>query len=450
MPFIDVSREDLIFIFSAIFQFIKTWWWAPLPFILWGPFKFLWLWWRVDIFLSQQTSVVLEIKLPKELLKPIRAMEVVLSSIQASIYQPPDLWEKWIDGQVQLSLGLEIASINGEPHFFIRTPKGFRDAVESSIYAQFPEIEIKEVDDYTKYVPQDLPNKDWNMFGFDFTQPKPDYYPIKTYLQFETEKEALEKKRIDPIAGLMEAMAKIKEGEQLWIQFVISPVGDVDDIKFMGRTTSKKSLSEWRRKGELLRDKLARREEDAKPKSILQEVSDILIHGKVGEEKKEKDIIPPEMKLTPGERDILTAIEMKMSKPIFNCFGRVIFLGKREVWFKGNWRLAMAYSSQYTTNNMNAIVPLGRTLTKIKKFFLLRPLNANFIRERRMYLRCRRLFRLYINRLSPFFPEPGGTFNLNTEELASLYHFPSWEISPVPGIPRMDSKKGPPPELPTE
>src|SRR3989338_8621237 len=98
-------------------------------------------------------------------------MEVVLSSIQAAIYQPPDLWEKWIDGQVQLSVCLEIASINGEPHFFVRTPKQFQDSVESSFYAQFPEIEIKEADDYTKYVPQDLPNKDWDMFGADYQFP---------------------------------------------------------------------------------------------------------------------------------------------------------------------------------------------------------------------------------------------------------------------------------------
>jgi len=448
MPFIDFPRENLISFFAIILQLINTWWWVPLPFILWRPFKFLWLWWRVDIFLSQQRWVLLEIRLPKELLKPIRAMEVVLSSIQAAIYQPPDLWEKWIDGQVQLSVCLEIASINGEPHFFVRTPKQFQDSVESSFYAQFPEIEIKEADDYTKYVPQDLPNKDWDMFGADYQFLKPDFYPIRTYLQFETEREALEKKRIDPVAGLMEAMAKIKEGEQLWIQFILSPVADADSIKFFGRVTTPKSLSVWRKKGEALRDKLARRDEEEKPKSMLRMAVDI-ISGKV-EEKKEREIIPPEMKLTPGEREVLSAIEMKMSKPIFECTARFIYLGKRDVWFKPNFRLAFSYYNQYTSNNLNALFPIGRTLTKIKKFFIFRPFNATFIRERRMYLRCRKLFRNYINRLSPFFPQTGGTFKMNTEELASLYHFPSWEVSPVPGVPRLESRKGPPPELPVE
>jgi hypothetical protein len=450
MSFIDFQRENLISALTIVAQLINVYWWVPLPFFLWRPFKFLWLWWRVDGFLSKQSAVMLEIRLPKELLKPIRAMEVVLSSILAAAYQPPDLWEKWIDGQVQLSVGLEIASINGEPHFFIRTPKPYRDAVESSLYAQYPEIEIKEVDDYTKYVPRDLPNKEWDMFGSDYKLAKPDFYPIKTYLQFETEQEALEKKRIDPIAGLMESMAKIKEGEQLWIQFLITPIADADEIKFLNQVTTKGSLSVWRKKGEVLRDKLARRDEDAGERSMLQKAFDIMILNKVEEEKKEKSIIPPEMKLTPGEREVLGAIEMKMSKPIFDCTVRFIYLGKRDVWFKPNFRLAFSYFNQYTTSNLNALYPVGRTLTKIKKFFILRPLNATFIRERRHYLRCRKLFRNYVDRLSPFFPKPGGTFKLNTEELASLYHFPSWEVSPVPGVPRLDSKKGPAPELPVE
>jgi hypothetical protein len=127
---------------SALLQIFKNWWWILLFFILWKPFLFLYWWWRLDGFLKKQHWVLLEIKLPKEILKPIRAMEVVFSSINGAVYQPPDLWEKWIDGQVQLSIGLEMVSIDGQPHFFIRTPKQYRDSVESNLYAQYPEIEI--------------------------------------------------------------------------------------------------------------------------------------------------------------------------------------------------------------------------------------------------------------------------------------------------------------------
>ena len=451
MPFEVSSINSFI---TVLLQIFENWWWLPLFFILWKPFLFLYLWWRVDNFLKKQQSIMLDIKLPKEILKPIRAMEVVLSSIHAAIYQPPDLWEKWIDGQVQLSLGLEMVSIDGQPHFFVRTPKQYQDAVESSLYAQYPEIEIIEVDDYTKHIPQSIPNKEWDLFGSDYKLIKDDHYPIKTYSEFETEREKKEGEVVDPIAGLLEAMAKVKKGEHLWIQFLIDPVGDANELKFLGMVTTEGSLSKWRKTGEELRDKLARRPGPAgAPKPIIQEAAEILITGNVPEEKKEeKEIIPPEMKLTPGEREVLAAIEKKMSKPIFQITARFIFLGRKDVWFKPNFRLAFSFFNQYTTNNLNALFPDGRTLTKIKKFLILQPFNMNFIRSRRHYLRCRKLFRNYVKRFSPFFPKLGkGTFMLNTEEIASLFHFSSEETAPGPGIQRIEVKKrGVPPGLPVE
>jgi len=441
---ISIDSVNIYFFLTAALKIIQNWWWVPLPFILWKPFLFLYLWWRVDNFINHQQMVLLEIKLPKEIQKPIRAMEVVLSSIHAAVYQPPDLWEKWVDGQVQMSVALEMASINGEPHFYIRTPKQYRDAVESSLYSQYPEVEIKEMDDYTKYVPQSIPNKEWDLFGSDYRMIKDDHYPIKTYLQFETEREATEEQKIDPIAALLEGMAKIKEGEQLWFQFLIEPIGDAD---------LELSYSKWKKAGEALRDKLARRPITVKEeKPIIQEAAEILITGKVPEQKEEvKEIIPPEMKLTPGEREILAAIEQKMSKPIFRTTVRFIYMGRRDVWFKPNFRLAFAFYNEYTTNNLNAIFPNGKTLTKIKKALIFQPLNASFIRSRRHYLRCRKLLRNYIRRLTPYFPRSGGTFMMTTEELASLYHFPGQGAAPAPGVPRIEAKRGGvPPELPVE
>lgn len=429
---------------TTLLEILKNWWWIPLFFILWKPFLFLYLWWRVDGFLKKQQMVLLEIKLPKEILKPIRAMEVVFSSIQNAIYQPPDLWEKWIDGRVQLSLGLELVSIDGQPHFFIRTPKEYRDSVESSLYAQYPEIEIVEVDDYTKYVPQSIPNKEWDLFGSDYKLNKDDHYPIKTYSEFETEREKEEEEVVDPIAGLLESMAKIKKGEQLWIQFLIDPVGDVDLAR---------SFSKWWKKGEALRDKLARRPAPGPPRPIIQEAAEILITGKVKEEKKEeKEIFPPEMRLTPGEREVLAAIEKKMSKPIFQTTVRFIYLGRRDVWFKPNFRLAFSFFNQYATNNLNALFAEGKTLTKIHKALIFQFLNIDFIRGRRHYVKCRKLFRNYIRRLSPFYPKLGkGTFMLNTEEVASLFHFPSERVAPAPGVSRIEAKKGGAlPSLPVE
>lgn len=439
-----LELESFSLIWPIFWQTIKTWGWLLLPFLLYKPFLFLWLWWRRENWLKTvYKPILLQIKMPKEILKPIRAMENVMNSLHASVYHPPDWWETWIDGQIQTPLSFEIASIGGEPHFYIRIHQPYRDAVESSIYSQYPDTEIQEVDDYTKYVPQDIPNKDWDLFAIDYKLVRDDPYPIKTYPRFETEREAKEEKRIDPIAGLLEAMAKVKPGEQLWIQMTAAPLGGASEPGFPQGT-----VSSFIQEGKTLRDKIARRK-IVKLKPIIEEAAEILITGKPAKAlPEEKEIIPPEMKLTPGEREIITAVEEKISKPVFKVNIRFIYLGKREVWFKPNFRLAFTFFNSYTTANLNALFPWGETLTKIHKSWFL-PLNL--LRPRRHYLRCRKIFRHYRRRESPLFPKAGGTFILNTEELASLFHFPGRAVAPAPFVPRIEAKKGEaPPGLPVE
>jgi len=417
----------------------KTWWWLPLPFILWRPFSFLWCWWRTDKFLKKTKFILLEIKIPKEVLKPMRAMETVIDGLWQILYDPADWWEKWVEGKILLSYSFEIASIGGEPHFFIRIPKSGRDSIESSIYSQYPDAEISVAEDYTKYIPQDIPNKDWDLWAADYCLLKKSPYPIKTYLKFETEHELLEEKRIDPLASLLEAMAKIKPGEQLWVQIMAGPV-------------SNKEVP-WVTEGEEIRDELARRAKPAKRKPMIIETADILITGTPpgGVPKEEKEIIPPEMKLTPGEREVISGVEQKMAKRGFNTSIRFIYLGKRDVFFKPNLRLVLSFFSTFFTQNVNALVPWGKTLTKIHKNWFL-PINLVF--NRRVYLRKRAIFRRYRLRLHPLFPRKGhwpSAFILNTEELATIFHFPGRRVAQAPFIKRIEAKKGEaPPGLPTE
>jgi len=382
---------------------------------------------------------LLEIKIPKEVLKPMRAMETVIDGLWQILYDPADWWEKWVEGKILLSYSFEIASIGGEPHFFIRIPKSGRDSIESSIYSQYPDAEISVAEDYTKYIPQDIPNKDWDLWAADYCLLKKSPYPIKTYLKFETEHELLEEKRIDPLASLLEAMAKIKPGEQLWVQIMAGPV-------------SNKEVP-WVTEGEEIRDELARRAKPAKRKPMIIETADILITGTPpgGVPKEEKEIIPPEMKLTPGEREVISGVEQKMAKRGFNTSIRFIYLGKRDVFFKPNLRLVLSFFSTFFTQNVNALVPWGKTLTKIHKNWFL-PINLVF--NRRVYLRKRAIFRRYRLRLHPLFPRKGhwpSAFILNTEELATIFHFPGRRVAQAPFIKRIEAKKGEaPPGLPTE
>src|SRR4030042_4162956 len=205
-------------ILSIIWDVIKNWWWVILPFIFWRPFLFFWLWQRREIWDAQQRMIILEVKMPREILKPLKAMDQVFSVLWGTLYDPPDWWEKWIDGKTQLTYSFEIVSLSGEVHFLIRIPESIRNAVESTVYSQYPNAEISIAEDYTKYVPADIPNKNWDLWGSDYCVLRDDVYPIKTYAKFfeERPEAAKEEKRIDPYAPLLEGMAKIGPGERLW------------------------------------------------------------------------------------------------------------------------------------------------------------------------------------------------------------------------------------------
>ncbi len=424
-------------ILSPVWSFIVSWWWLPLPFILWKFFSFLWLWWRgLDVWLGKQTMILLEVKMPKEILKPIRAMETVLEGIYQVFFEPISLWKKWITGTLQLSCSLEIASIGGNIHFFIRVPKEKKDPIESLVYAQYPEAEISIADDYTKHVPSDIPNKDWDLWGCDYQLLKADAYPIKTYKKFETEREAKEEKRIDPLSVLLEAMSKIKTGEQLWVQITASP----------------EKTDDWIKEGKKVRDELARRTKKPAPqKSIISDALDVLVSGNTpGEVKKEEESpIPVEMKLTPGERDIVAGVEEKISKMGFITNVRFIYLGKKSVFYTPNFKLGFGFFNSFTTRNLNGLRPVGDpSMTRVNRNLFL---PINLFRKRRLYLRKRSMFRKYKSRVNLYFPRPGGTFILNSEELATLFHFSGQGAAPAPSVSRIEAKKGEPPAgLPTE
>ncbi|MCK5044751.1 hypothetical protein KAR26_03410 [Candidatus Parcubacteria bacterium] len=434
-------EEEFLIIFNVLRDFVKAWWWVPLPFILYRSFEFLYLWWRQEVFDSKIERILLEIKPPIEVLKPLRAMEAVFSGLW-HIYDPPNPREKWLEGKFLLTLSLEIVSIEGEIHFYIRVPKNLRNMVEASIYSQYPDVEISIVDDYIKNVPKTMPNKEWELWGCDYELMKNEIYPIKTYSSFfETSPEASkEEKRIDPLSPLLEGMSKLGPGEQLWVQIMAKPlVPSVDyDFPKLGRDAVNKLIK--------------RPAESGKPSIMINKddligATDLLVFGEKMEQKKSetREFIPPEMKLTPGEREIVTKIEEKVSKTSFMSNIRFIYLAKKESFFGAHKAWVMGFFDQFNTTHLNAMKPWKKTITKVHTVL------TWFLDARRVYVRKRRLLRRYMGRDTPLFPESGGTYVLNIEELATLYHFPGRTVSYAPGVKRVEAKKGKAPfSLPVE
>ena len=454
-----------------ILQILKNWWWFFFPLIFFPIARFFYFWWiRWEIFYKKSFRwVLLEITPPKEVVKPFSAMETIYSLL-FGLYDSPNWRERWCKGAFPIGAGgwfsFEICSFGGEIHFYLRVPAGFRSSAEAAIYSQYPETEIKEVEDYTQRVPKDIPNEKWDLYSEDYTFVKADHFPIKTYSMFfekpEEEKRVVEEKRLDPLNSLLESLAQFQSGEQIWFQIVCNPFSD-DQLP-------------WQDKGKAEINKITKRGTSPTPKGfiglLLEEISSwfktaLEIFFPVGKaEKKEKpmELVAPELRLTPGEKEIVSAIERKMSKSAFICWMRVVYICKKdEPHDFGNCLTIRGYvTPQFSTEHLNRIVFFGATRTRIHYW----------IKDRRLYLRKRQRLRKYIERLPSFFPwnivgepppfikfltlfgyriPPGkrSILILNTEELATIFHFPVKIY--IPTVPRVEVKRvGPPPTLPGE
>ncbi len=427
-------------ILIPIWAILEVWWWALLPILLWRPLKFLWYFWGNDRFSKGEgKTMILELKMPAEVDRPFKAMEQVYAGLWM-LYDPADFYEKWVEGKYDASMSIEIVSIGGNIRFYLRFPKKARNLIESSIYSQYPEVEISEVEDYTKDVPKDIPNKKWDLWGTDYEFIKKDIYPIKTYPKFFEERAVQEEtERIDPLAALLEGLNKTGPGEQIWVQFKFKPITVGED--------------DYNKRAEAEIGKLANRPGEKKRPLMLKEATDVVLLGQLpagsGDDKKQESFLPPEMKLTPGERDVVSAIEHKVSKVMFKGHIRFIILGERDKWNKGNLRNVLGYFANFNTQDLNALKPWPKSLTKIHKherFFL-----NMFVHKTLVFYKKRKLLKRYIQRLRYNFPKKGEEFILNIEELATMFHFVGRTAVPAPSIKRVEAKKSEPPvNLPGE
>ncbi len=429
---VEILFPYVLLLKNIVVQF----WWVVLPFFLYKYFfRFIFVLFMETKWNKSFKRVVLEVKVPQYVNRPLKAMEDFFSAIWP-IYDPPKDWRTtFFEGKTMPSVSFEIVGIDGEPHFFIRIPETVRKLVESALYSQYPEIEIVEVPDYAKSVPKNIPNKDWEMWGCDFMPIKSDVYPLKTYPEFFEENPDGKKERmVDPLSSLLETISTMKKGEHLWIQIVAAPISVAED--------------NYVKRGKEVIDKLLKRtkaKSSYEPYPMFLDALRILILGEPFKENESKseEGFPMEMRMTPGEKEIIAAIERKISKVCYQSFIRCIYLGKRKVFFGGAKAYGPSFFTQFTTQHLNGLKPWSKTITKIQ--------SPDIFTKRRLYVKKRNMFENYINRRPAFDPFPGGTFLLGVDELATIYHFPTIEAVPTQALKRIQTKRGAPPAtLPVE
>jgi hypothetical protein len=291
---------DLYYKYLGLFL-DSTWIW--MPFVLAVAFFYSWMYYIRRLYWRGLDWVVLEIKPPREIERTPKTMEQIFAGLWGSFGTVGNKYQKYMKGVIQDYFCFEIVGANGTIHFYVRVLRKYRDLIEAQIYSQYPQAEIKEVEDYVNSVPLDVPNKNWDLWGTKLKLAADDVYPIRTYQHLIDITVTKQPNFLDPLAGLMEIMGKLKQGEQIWIQLIFRPIGD-----------------EWRKKAEDVVNKLMKREKKKEQGIIVKEIqgwADVIggvtsefVSGKPYEfgKKEEKKEALTMMMLSPGERIMLEGL----------------------------------------------------------------------------------------------------------------------------------------------
>jgi hypothetical protein len=416
--FLFQTFEDFKLVFSFLAPFKRI----ILPFaafIIFFIVKDAFLFFRQSKYKSEIEWEMFEIRIPREIEKGPKAMDQFFTSLWTLFNTPSNWKEKYIDGEVTQWFSFEVAGMGGKLHFCVRVPKKLRHSVESMLYAEYPDIEIGNAQDYTAEFPDyfdDLTKIGYDIFGLESKLKFPAPYPINTYMSFE--EKGGEERIIDPISFLLEVLNKLRLEERAWIQLIVRPANP-----------------EWAKEGEKIMGEI---KEKLAPKSKP---------GPAGIQSFTFSL------MTPAEEEKLKAISRKVAKRGFETLIRLMYVAPKDIFDKGMWKNMLAYFNQYSSM-YNFFSINANTLTGAKwyKWPFLFPDKRTLAKKRLLWHRYRIRYipeETAIGRLSdPYRSDTSYNSSisiLSTEELATLYHPPTNVVLTAPSLERIESKKVSPP-----
>ncbi|MGC8944440.1 MAG: hypothetical protein ACP5J8_02145 [Minisyncoccia bacterium] len=418
MPSTNNILFALLFILKKAFKisepyillFLKQLWWLILFIILLRTFIKLYKAYKEKEEKKKKEIkewITLSIKINREITQTPKAIEQVFAGLHTLT-----------DGYISL----EIIGQRKELTFLVRLPKKYRKVFESQFYAQYPYLEIQEVYDYAESFPPVLPNKDYDLYGAEIVLSKDDFLPIKTYPYFEENKE---EKRIDPIANLIEATSQLQLMEYLMLQIIIKPF-DTDKTK------------KWQENGQKYLNKLLGKKESKKitfhdwiTAFVVNLFRAFYTPPVWPEAKKEEGGV---VNLTPIDREVIEKVYNKLSKLCFETTIRFMYLSPPSIFDETASLAIPAYFKQFNIENLNSFKVDSDSITKVK---------TKLFSKRRTILKKYNFYQKFLNRALRSKP-----IILNTEELATIYHFPLVKVEASSLLRGLSRKGEPPPNLP--
>lgn len=326
----------------------------------------------------------------------ISVAEQMFSSF-SSVYSH-DLKDRILKDQQQIAF--EIVALSGVISFYVACPKMLEEMVQKQIQAYFPAARFEKVKSPNIFV---LSGGRGEFAVASLKLNKKNILPLKTYLKQES----------DPLSGVTNAMSHLDENSTAAIQLILKPSND-----------------NWRRAAAVASRKIQEGKTSVGSEKwhwklvdfIFEAVSGFFHGGKTSDSavssasgnSDNKPLKP----MTPMQDALLQAINAKTSKIGFETVIRVVTVAQTRQSATANLQAITASFMQFGTPELNDLkVKIGETA-----------LVKNYILRR------------FDDQVSI----------LNTEELASLYHFPSHFVS-TPNIGWLKAKEmAPPADLPIE
>ena len=377
--------------------------WAP---VLFGYIAYhLWHHYREAEYYDKTFKMkLLEIRLPKLIEKLPTAMEIVYEAMYQS---STGTWydRLWL-GRCLPEFSLEMTSTEGKVQFFLRTPEKHRMPIVSALYAQYPSIEIMEVEDYVYSIPYTKHSEEWGLWGTEYKLAKEDAYPIKTYVDFKLDNtQTKDEQRSDPLSSVIELLGSVDRGGHVWIQIMLQASTERHHVHEGSFWKVHFGHQDWKGQG---RDMI---------KHIRHKA------GEAGPSKKDQEAI--------------MAIERSISKRGFDVGIRALQIAKSDSFNGPLCGGIYQIFAPFASGEFNAI---KGTRTTDFDYPWEDPFGTR-IKKKRW-----EIFDAYVRRSYFRAPYKHKPFVLNTEELATIFHFPGQIVTATPTLGRVDSRKSEPPQ----
>jgi len=341
-------------------------------------------------YIEPNDLIILQVRVPKELEKTdVKTAPVAADRLYSSLH---GLLNTSPDSSYEV-LNFEIYASGKGIVFYVSIPDHIRNFVESQIYANYPGAQIEKVDDYILNI-----DPESQIVLNNLVLSKKSFFPIKTFKDFD----------VDPLGAITEALTEVSGSDIVCMQFSIKPEED-----------------NWQQKGHdyifALRDGSLNNGGifSAVVKALLSGFGNLLFGYGSGDAKPASS--PPAVKLTTIDELHISAIEEKLVKMGYLSEIKILGISKNSINIENYFRSIKGSFKQYSGSQLNSLVS--------GKMNLSGAMALEHYTKRRL--------------------STSESYILNTEELASIYHFPS--LVSTPNISFTLSKKGEPPlQLPID